>query len=185
MVGGPATPMNGYVILALDGLLYLACFALLVGLTEGCARLLSRGHVRAGAMAAVLTVFVVGVGKNLIDGRIGAWLPNVGPYVQLGEGAAAVFLLAVVVVRWRYSLSALGSVGTAVVLVLAIHGAVAETIPVTGFLSGGDRGRVALGNRSLGLGEVYTVSRGSRIYVFRMEAFSDGALHVAETSGAK
>lgn len=115
--------MNDYLILALGGLLYLASFCLLAGLTAVCARLFARGHLRAGLMTAALTVFVVGVGKNLFDARVGAWLPNLGPYAQVATGAAAVFLLAVAMVRWRYALTMPGSAGTALVLVLAMYGA--------------------------------------------------------------
>ena len=61
--------------------------------------------------------------------------------------------------------------------------AAAETIPVTGFLSGGSRVRVALGSKSLGLGEIYRVSRGARVYAFRVEEVSDRQLYVSAGFG--
>lgn len=57
--------------------------------------------------------------------------------------------------------------------------AAAETMPVTGFLAGGSQVRVALGKKSLGLGDVYRVSVGEKTYAFRIEEVTDGQLYVS------
>lgn len=127
--GGNAAPlMNDYLILALDGLLYLASYCLLVGLTVLSVRLFYRGHLRAGLPTAALCVFLVAVGKNVLDSRAGAWLPDLDPWAQVAIGAGAGFVLAGLVVWWRYSIPLLSSAGTGLVLILSMYG-VSFTLP--------------------------------------------------------
>jgi hypothetical protein len=114
--------MNEYVVLALDGLLYLAACGLLVILTAVCVRVLYRGHLRASWMTAVTAVFLVAVAKSLVDSSIGRVLPAMDPYPQMAVGAAATFVVAGIVVYWRYASSIPSAMATGVVLVLAMNG---------------------------------------------------------------
>ena len=114
--------MNEYLVLALDGLIYVAAYLLLVGLTGVCARLFYRGHSRAGWMAAVLSVVVVGAAKGFLDSQAGKWLPDLNPYAQLSAGLGATLVVACLVVYWRFATSFLSSAATALVLVLGMYG---------------------------------------------------------------
>ncbi len=113
--------MNEHMGLILDGLLYVACYLVLVVLTKLGVRVFHRGPQRGTWFTAAFCVFLVAAFKNLLDGRAGAYLPGMDPYAQMGVGAAATIVAGVCIVYWRYSISFLGSAATAVVLVVAMY----------------------------------------------------------------
>ncbi len=114
--------MNQYLVLLLDGLLYVAACGLLVVLTALCVRLFYRGHLRASWMTAVVALILIATAKSVVDSQVGTWLPELDPYPQMALGALATFLAAGVVVYWRYTCSITSAMATGLIVVLAMNG---------------------------------------------------------------
>jgi hypothetical protein len=110
--------MNQYIVLVFDALLHLSSIFILGFLVSIVVKIFSRGHVDFRLIGGLFIVFVLSGVKLFLEPRIGGYLPGVTPDILLGLLLMLIFIVALILIYWQYSVPLFGALLSAIVVVV-------------------------------------------------------------------
>lgn len=114
--------MNEYLVLACDALLHMGSVLLMGFLVSLIVKVCSRGQVDFKLFGGIFVILMSIIIKVSLEQQIDGLLGGLAPNLLLGIISLAVFVTAVIMVYWQYSVPILGSLLSSIFIVLMLFG---------------------------------------------------------------